>query len=305
MNRTTVFAHFCGGVGGRELHCLFTHRRRRATAARLHLNQVRSISCSRSACSLVSSPTAAVATMGPAAGVALWLTWMFGLAFAAYIALKFWSQPVHNWDTVQDFSTPRRAATMAVHWAGGTVVMVFGPLQFLRSVRQRRPALHRWNGRLFALATVCACVGGTAFICCCGTVGGATMDVAFLVYGALFAVTTTMAVVAARRKDYVAHSEWAVRAFALAMASALYRVFVAPMFLRQSSPYSHDTTITWLNVAAWAFWPPPLLLAECIVRRRRNRRRRTSAVDRKQPLADGRADFVDPHAALLRGGEGP
>jgi hypothetical protein len=39
-----------------------------------------------------------------------------------------------------------------VHIAASSVALAIGPFQFLRSIRARRPGLHRWMGRTYVAA---------------------------------------------------------------------------------------------------------------------------------------------------------
>src|SRR5438874_13672562 len=39
-----------------------------------------------------------------------------------------------------------------VHIVPGLLFVVLGPFQFVRSLRNRRPKLHRWSGRVFLVA---------------------------------------------------------------------------------------------------------------------------------------------------------
>src|SRR5690349_4832668 len=56
----------------------------------------------------------------------------------------------------------RHASLTAAHIIPGMLFLLTGPFQFATSIRRRRPALHRWMGRLFVGAG--AVVGATALV---------------------------------------------------------------------------------------------------------------------------------------------
>lgn len=85
---------------------------------------------------------------------------MFSIYFVFYIFASFLAEPVRDWITVQNFSTPVRAIPMAIHWVGGTTVLLVGPLQLIPCIRANQPALHRWLGRAFMMATFATCAAG-------------------------------------------------------------------------------------------------------------------------------------------------
>src|SRR5438477_12835225 len=57
--------------------------------------------------------------------------------------------------------TAHRLLTM-IHIIPGLLFMVLGPLQFVRTLRSRRPRLHRWTGRVVIASGVI--IGSTALV---------------------------------------------------------------------------------------------------------------------------------------------
>ena len=112
----------------------------------------------------------------------------------------------------------------AVHVLMAAVITLGGLVQLLPTVRNRWPALHRWNGRLYLLCALALALGGLWMTWGRGTwlaLGGAigiTLD-ALLIIG--FAV---MALGAARARRFVDHRRWAIRLFAVASAVWFMRV---------------------------------------------------------------------------------
>lgn len=123
-------------------------------------------------------------------------------------------------------------ATM-LHLGPGFLVMVLGPLQFMRGVRKKHIQLHRISGRVFVL---------------CGTIGAITgivigvfdpfmgvgdqgfneaMATAFFSFFILFSLV--MAIVRIRQRNFGQHREWMIRAFALMLAIATERLMLTAL----------------------------------------------------------------------------
>jgi hypothetical protein len=119
---------------------------------------------------------------------------------------------------------PFATSGIGIHFVGGTILLLLGPLQFVRVIRDRAPAVHRWIGRLYATAALLAGIGGLAFIALKGTIGGTPMNIGFALYGALMVLAAIMTPLYAWRRQYVAHRAWAIRLFALVIGSWLFRM---------------------------------------------------------------------------------
>jgi hypothetical protein len=224
------------------------------------------------------------------------VAWYFfvawGLFFVYYMFDTFFVRPVSTWvsvsappvtathessnlppsrmrraqDTVEEFHTGLRPLFMGLHWAGGCVVLLLGPLQFVTTLRQRWPLFHRALGYIYATSAFTTVLAGSVYMTLYGTVGGPAMTVPFAVYGALFALSAVLTVLRAMRHDFRSHSEWALRLYSLGIASAVYRVLVSPIFLDDSFPLSHEDKMLWLVIASYFFYVPNLVLAELWIR---------------------------------------
>jgi hypothetical protein len=113
---------------------------------------------------------------------------------------------------------------IAFHFITGAIVLALGPIQFFGPIRNNVPALHRWIGRLYTLAAVMAGIGGLTFIALKGTIGGASMNPGFSLYGALMLIGSVETIWNAWKRNFVQHRAWAIRLFALAIGSWLYRM---------------------------------------------------------------------------------
>lgn len=146
------------------------------------------------------------------------------------------------------------------HAASAASALLVGPLQFLPGLRARRPALHRWTGRLYVAG--CA-VGGVAGIALALGVSTGPIAVAgFLSLALAWLSVTGQAFLTARARRIAEHRRWMIRSFALTFAAVTLRVYLGFAFL----PHVDFTRA--YQAISWLCWVPNLLAAEMIVRRR-------------------------------------
>lgn len=201
----------------------------------------------------------------------MWLSAsLFGLYILVFYALAVVSGDMARWNRVIPMYVPGGDvgnAGIGLHFVGGALLLVLGSVQFVETLRVRAPALHRWSGRAYVLGALAAGIGGLAFVAVRGTVGGPWMDAGFGLYGVLVlgAAAGTVRHALARRLDL--HRAWAIRLYALAIGSWLYRMdygfwllltdgFGTAAGFRGPFDYFMD----------FAFYLPNLLVAEIFLR---------------------------------------
>lgn len=196
---------------------------------------------------------------------------MFGLYILAHFGGAVQDGAPERWNTALPrlFETERPAANWGIglHFAAGAVLLVLGPLQLIGAVRRRAPAFHRWTGRVYAGAAFLAGVGGLTFIALRGTVGGPAMSAGFAVYGVLMALCAVETVRCAMARRFETHRAWAIRLFALAIGSWLYRVEYGVWYLIAGTQGHTEDFRGWFDlVMNWAFFVPNLVVAELVIR---------------------------------------
>ncbi|HVE06902.1 MAG TPA: DUF2306 domain-containing protein, partial [Paraburkholderia sp.] len=129
-------------------------------------------------------------------------------------------------------------------------------------------AAHRWGGRVYAAASLFAGVGGLTYIALSGTVGGMPMTVGFSLYGALMIVAAVETVRHARAHRIERHRAWAIRLFALAIGSWLYRMDYGLWLKAVHGPgHLHSFQGPFDVVMSFFFYVPNLIVAEALIRR--------------------------------------
>ncbi|MEJ0059407.1 MAG: DUF2306 domain-containing protein [Terricaulis sp.] len=212
-------------------------------------------------------------------GVALVaITWISAAIFGAYI-IAFYGGAIQDgtlevWNTVLPrlYETTSLPATIAIgaHFATGAILLLLGPVQLIGAVRARARALHRWIGRLYASCALIAGIGGLVFIFSKGTIGGVPMNIGFGLYGALMVLTAVQTVRHAMARRLELHRSWAIRLFALAIGSWLYRLDYGFWSLLTGGIGHTESFDGWFDVLmAFFFYLPNLAIAELFIRARR------------------------------------
>lgn len=209
-----------------------------------------------------------------ALAITTWLSCgLFGLYILVFYAGALASHSAARWNTSLPglYSGSRTAATLGIgiHFAAGGVILALGFIQLLEVIRIRAPALHRWLGRIYVTAAAAAGLGGLIFIAVAGTIGGTIMNMGFGIYGVLMVFSALQTYRYARRRQLDTHRAWAIRLFALAIGSWLYRMEYAFWFLfAHRLGHTHGFHGPFDAVMAFFFYLPNLLIAESYLRSR-------------------------------------
>lgn len=159
---------------------------------------------------------------------------------------------------------------IGLHFAFGALLLLAGPIQLLSGVRTRWPRAHRGIGWTYAPAALLTGLGGCLYILARGTVGGWPMTIGFFLYGALVVLSAAQTLRYALARDFETHRAWAIRLFALAIGSWLYRMDYGLMFAVAGRAGHTDSFDGWFDyVMDFWFYMPNLIVAELAIRGRR------------------------------------
>ena len=212
------------------------------------------------------------------AGVALVVVvWVSAALFGAYILVAYAGALADDdlgaWNDVlpgvYERRTPAATAAIGLHLAAGGLVLLLGFVQLLAPLRERHPRVHRVLGRVYVTACLLTGIGGLGFILVKGTVGGAVMDVGFGAYGVLMVLCAGQTYRFARARLVERHRAWALRLFALAIGSWLYRMDYGFWFaLAGGVGHTDGFRGPFDAVMAFAFYLPNLVVVETYLRSR-------------------------------------
>jgi hypothetical protein len=153
---------------------------------------------------------------------------LFGLYIVAFYVGAFGDGQLAKWNQnlpgLYEPGSATATSALGLHFLAGGLILILGCVQLIGRIRARWPALHRWLGRIYVSAALLAGLGGLTFILVVGTIGGRIMDVGFGLYGALMVLAAVQTYRYARARSLEHHRAWALRLFALAIGSWLYRM---------------------------------------------------------------------------------
>jgi Predicted membrane protein (DUF2306) len=145
-----------------------------------------------------------------------------------------------------------KAGMTLLHVVPSLLFMLLVPLQFISSLRQRHPRLHRWTGRvLMSLGLV---LGISALGLSAHPVGGLAEGSATIFFGCFFLFALGQAWWHIRNGRVALHREWAIRMVAIALGVATTRpimaVFFATSRLTGLTPQQFFGPAMWLGLTS-------------------------------------------------------
>ncbi len=153
-----------------------------------------------------------------------------------------------------------RKFVFIAHVTASPIALVLGTMNMLDRHRKKRRVLHRWTGRVYAVAILVGGLSGLGLAI--GAVGGFVAAYGFGMLSILWVAITVQAVRFAIARDFVNHRRWIIRSFALTLAAVTLRLYLPAFMIFGEMTYAQASV--WV---AWLCWVPNLALAEWWVRR--------------------------------------
>jgi hypothetical protein len=153
----------------------------------------------------------------------------FAFSVAAFYGLTALRGDFQAWNKVLAHGYEAGAkmgnAALAGHIIFAALINIAGALQLIPGVRNRFPAFHRWNGRLFVLAAFTQATTGL-YLTLSGRrlVGDATQHTISVLGALLIMFCAGAALRFAMARDFTTHRRWALRLFLVASASWFFRL---------------------------------------------------------------------------------
>src|SRR3984893_4866840 len=190
--------------------------------------------------------------------VALAGQFAFAFSIAAFYGLTAARGDFQAWNKILAHGYEAGAtmgnAALAGHILFATVISIAGALQLIPGIRNRFPAFHHWNGRLFVLAAFTQAITGI-YLTLSGRrqVGDATQHAVSVLGAVLIMFCAAAALRFAIARDFTTHRRWALRLFLVASASWFIRLgFTLTILL--FGPIGFDsTTFSGPLLTFWTF----------------------------------------------------
>ncbi len=149
---------------------------------------------------------------------------------------------------------------LVIHVAGAATALLVGPLQFIKRLRVRALALHRWLGRVYVVSCL---IGGLAgFVLALGASTGPVSAFGFGLLATGWLLSTWFAWRRAVQGDFVEHRRWMIRSFALTFAAVMLRLYLPLAGILSLNPTNAYRAVSFLC------WVPNLVVAELYLRKR-------------------------------------
>jgi len=199
--------------------------------------------------------------------------WTFG----CYIVLRAGGLTQKNFKQWQGALGPTPLETVQIwianlgigmHFLMGIVLVTAWPILFSAKIRQHRPAVHRWTGRVYVTAGGLAGLGGLTYILSHGAMD-LYQNIAFGIWGTLMATTAVLTYLKARARNFAAHRKWAIRLFALVLGSWLFDLEYRTWKLMTGGIGIGADGRGWFDyLADYLFYVPNIIVAEYYIRRK-------------------------------------
>ena len=196
---------------------------------------------------------------------------LLAFAVASFYGLTALRGDYHGWKFTNGYVPGVTKGNWAVvmHVASAVIVMLAGAIQLIPQVRNRFPAFHRWNGRIYMLTAVTLSVAGLYITWIRGSVGDISQHLGSTLNAILIWLCAAMALRYALARDFKTHRRWALRLFLVVSASFFIRAGLFLSLLLNHGPFGFDPTtfsgpfLTFLSFACYLF---PLAVLEVYLR---------------------------------------
>jgi len=156
-------------------------------------------------------------------------------------------------------------SAIVLHLVSAVIVILAGMLQFVPQIRNRFPAFHRWNGRLYILTAFTVSLAGLYMTWIRGSVGDLSQHIGISLMAVLIMVCAVMVLRYALARDFKTHRRWALRLYLVVSASLFIRAGLFLSLAVNRGPFGFDpSTFTgpFLTFIGYAQYLVPLAVLE-------------------------------------------
>jgi uncharacterized membrane protein len=158
---------------------------------------------------------------------------------------------------------------VATHLFSAAVIILAGMVQLIPQVRDRAPAFHRWNGRLYIVTAFSISIAGLYMTWVRGSVGDLIQHLGSSLMAVLIMLCAAMALRYAMARDFRTHRRWALRLYIVVSASLFIRAAIFLSFVLNHGPFGFDPATfsgPFLTFITFAQYLVPLALLEMYMR---------------------------------------
>ncbi|MCP2327464.1 putative membrane protein [Hamadaea flava] len=216
--------------------------------------------------------------------------WIGPLAFVVLVFLAFSLPPYlsftpDNSRLPLDPRYPWHFPLLVGHILFGTVALIACSMQIWPWLRQKRPALHRWTGRVYVLGGVLPAGILGIFVGALAVTPGFSGKAGNVTLAIVWLFVTYRGFRAARAARYAEHRRWMIRSFALCTSIVVNRLWtvllivaLSPMLDSQFGGDQDALIKQAVEAGIWLSWIVNLLIAEWWIERARTPKGRRPAL---------------------------
>ena len=169
---------------------------------------------------------------------------IFGFAVTSFYGLTALRGDYHGWNFTHGYvpGVTKGNFAVAMHLISAAIIMLAGAIQLVPQVRNRFPAFHRWNGRIYLLTAGTLSLAGLYMNWIRGSVGDLPQHIGGTVNALLIWICGGMALRYAMARDFRTHRRWALRLFLVVSASWFIRIMLFLWFMIFRAPVGLDPT---------------------------------------------------------------
>lgn len=156
--------------------------------------------------------------------------------------------------------------TLYFHIAGMGIALAIGGLQFVPTLRRRKPKVHRAVGMVYMPAALIGSLAGGIFAVSLPAEPGLPAILAIVGVASTTFCFTALGALRLLQGDYLSHGEWMIRSYSQTLSGTTLRLMI-PVMDHAGLPW-HENYLT----ALWMCWVPNLFVAELLIHYRRCRR---------------------------------
>ena len=156
-----------------------------------------------------------------------------------------------------------------VHIIPGLLFILLGPVQFIKSFRDRYTKWHRRLGRIVLICGLIIGITGFTMSIAMPSIGGVNQAVATVLFSIFFLFALSKAYQKILQRNTVLHREWMIRAYAIGLAITTIRPIVGIFFA--TSRFTHLTPYEFFGTAFWIGFVLHLIIAEAWIYKTRER----------------------------------
>jgi tetratricopeptide (TPR) repeat protein len=158
---------------------------------------------------------------------------------------------------------------VGVHIGSAVIIILAGMLQLAPQIRNRFPAFHRWNGRLYLVSAFSISLAGLFMMWMRGSAGDVWQHLGTSLMAVLIMLCAVMAARYAIARDFKTHRRWALRLYLVVSASLFIRAGIFLSLLVNRGPFGFDSTSftgPFLTFISFAQYLVPLAVLELYFR---------------------------------------